>query len=45
MAINKVIETGRLTANPELKQTPNGVPVCSFRIAQNKGKDAPPQLF
>ncbi len=31
--MNKVIEKGRLTNDPELKQTPNGVAVCSFRIA------------
>lgn len=45
MAINKVIMTGRLTAEPELKQTPNGVHLCSFSIAQNRGKDAPPAFF
>lgn len=45
MAINKVILTGRLTAEPELRQTPTGVFVCPFSIAQNKGKDAPPDFF
>lgn len=45
MAINKVILTGRLTAEPELRQTPNGVFVCPFSIAQNKGKDTPPDFF
>lgn len=30
---NKVIMGGRLTANPELKQTTSGVPVTSFSIA------------
>lgn len=45
MAINKVIMTGRLTAAPELKQTPNGVAVCSFSIAQNKGNNVPPDFF
>jgi single-strand DNA-binding protein len=30
---NKVILGGRLTANPELKQTTSGVPVTSFSIA------------
>lgn len=39
--LNKVILGGRLTADVELKQTPNGVPVCSFCLAVNrKGKDA-----
>ena len=38
---NKAILGGRLTADPELKQTPQGVPVTSFSIAVNrKGKDA-----
>lgn len=45
MSINKVIMTGRLTADPELKHTPNGLSVCSFSIAQNRGKDAPPVFF
>ena len=30
---NLVVLTGRLTSNPELKTTPNGVSVCSFSIA------------
>ena len=30
---NLVVLTGRLTADPELKNTSNGVPVCSFTIA------------
>ena len=34
--INKVILGGRLTADPELKQTQSGVPVCSFSIAVNR---------
>ena len=33
---NTVILSGRLTANPELKATPNGVSVCSFTIAVDK---------
>lgn len=33
---NKVILGGRLTAEPELKQTPNGVSVCSFSLAVNR---------
>ena len=32
-SFNKVILIGRLTADPELKTTPNGVPVTSFSIA------------
>ncbi len=33
---NKAIVIGRLTKNPELKQTPAGVSVCSFSIACNR---------
>ena len=39
--LNKVILGGRLTSDPELKQTPQGIAVCTFSIAVNrKGKDA-----
>ena len=44
--LNKVILGGRLTADPELKQTQSGVAVVSFGIAVNRrfaGKDAPQQ--
>ena len=34
--MNKVILGGRLTADVELKQTPQGVSVCSFSIAVNR---------
>ena len=34
--INLVIETGRLTATPELKTTTNGISVCSFTIAVDR---------
>jgi single-strand DNA-binding protein len=34
--MNKVILTGRLIADPELKTTPTGVEVTSFRIAVNQ---------
>lgn len=33
---NKVILVGRLTADPELKQTGTGLSVCSFSIAVNR---------
>ena len=33
---NKVILGGRLTADPELRQTPNGIPVVSFTIAVSR---------
>ncbi len=34
--MNKAILVGRLTADPELKSTPNGVNVCSFSIAVDR---------
>lgn len=34
---NLVVLSGRLTADPELKTTPNGVSVCSFSIANEVG--------
>ena len=37
MTLNLVVLTGRLTADAELKTTPNGVSVCSFDIAVNSG--------
>ena len=33
MSFNIAVLTGRLTQDPELKTTPNGVSVCSFTIA------------
>lgn len=34
--MNKVILLGRLTADPELRQTPSNIPVASFSIAVNR---------
>ena len=34
--LNKVVLCGRLTADPELKQTQNNVPVVSFTLAVNR---------
>ena len=40
-SLNKAILIGNLTADPELKQTPSGVSVCSFSIGvQRRFKDA-----
>lgn len=41
--LNKVILCGRLTNNVELKQTPSGLPVCTFALAINRktAKDQP----
>lgn len=36
MNMNIAILTGRLTADPELKTTPNGVSVCSFSVAVDR---------
>ena len=33
---NKVILGGRLTVEPELKQTTSGIPVISFSVAVNR---------
>ena len=33
---NKAILIGRLVADPELRTTPNGISVCSFRIAVDR---------
>lgn len=37
--LNKAILMGRLSADPELRQTANGVSVVSFRIAVNRTYD------
>ena len=34
--LNKVILSGNLTRNPELRFTPNGLPVATFRLATNQ---------
>lgn len=34
--LNCIILMGRLTADPELKETPNGIPVLSFSIAVDR---------
>lgn len=34
--MNIVALVGRLTADPELRQTPNGTNVCSFSVAVNR---------
>ena len=44
--LNKGVLCGRLTADPELKQTQSGIPVVTFSIAVNRryqSKDAPQQ--
>jgi single-strand DNA-binding protein len=39
--INRVIVTGNLTRDPELRNTPGGTSVCSLRIATNSWVDKP----
>lgn len=34
--LNKVILMGRLTKDPELRYTPNNIPVCSYTIAVDR---------
>jgi single-strand DNA-binding protein len=36
MNLNKVFLIGNLTADPELRNTPSGQPVCNFSIATNR---------
>ena len=38
--LNRVILMGRLTADPELKQTPNGISVVSFSLAVDRNQIA-----
>ena len=44
--LNKVILGGRLTSDPELRQTLSGIPVCAFGIAVNRkfNREAEPQV-
>ena len=37
--MNRVMLIGRLTADPELRQTQSGIATCSFTVAINNGKD------
>ncbi|HBB20164.1 MAG TPA: single-stranded DNA-binding protein, partial [Ruminococcus sp.] len=34
--MNRVILTGRLTADPELRQTQSGISSCRFNVAVNR---------
>jgi single-strand DNA-binding protein len=34
--MNRVVIVGRLTKEPELKYTPNSIPVCTFTLAVNR---------
>jgi single-strand DNA-binding protein len=39
--LNRVVLVGRLANDPELRYTPNGVAVASFRIAVDRGRPNP----
>jgi single-strand DNA-binding protein len=41
MNINRVVITGNLTRDPELRSTPSGTSVCSLRIACNTRRKDP----
>ena len=43
--MNKLAAIGNLTRNPELRSTPNGIPVCTFAIAVNGRKQDEPATF
>lgn len=41
MSINRVIITGNLTRDPELRSTPSGTPVLAFSVAVNDRRKNP----
>ena len=43
--MNKLVLTGDLTRSPELRSTPNGIPVCTFTIAVNGRKSDDPTAY
>ena len=43
--MNKLVLTGNLTRSPELRSTPNGIPVCTFTIAVNGRKSDDPTAY
>ena len=38
--MNKLFIIGNLTRDPELRSTPNGIPVCSFTVAVNRRRSS-----
>ena len=38
--MNKMIITGNLTRDPELRTTPGGIPVCTFTVAVDRRRHA-----
>ena len=43
--MNKLVAVGNLTRDPDLRSTPNGIPVCTFTIAVNGRKQDEPATF
>ena len=43
--MNKLAAIGNLTRDPELRSTPNGIPVCTFTIAVNGRKSDEASTF
>ena len=43
--MNKLVAIGNLTRDPELRSTPNGIPVCTFTIAVNGRKSDEASTF
>ena len=43
--MNKLVAIGNLTRDPDLRSTPNGIPVCTFTIAVNGRKQDEPATF
>lgn len=43
--MNKVILIGRLTADPELRQTQNGTSFCRFTVAVSNNQYQPERRF
>ena len=43
--MQKLTIIGNLAANPQLRSTPNGIPVCTFTIAVNGRKQDEPATF
>jgi single-strand DNA-binding protein len=40
-SINKILIMGNIGSDPELRYTPSGTPVCSFRVATNRYYNTP----
>jgi single-strand DNA-binding protein len=43
--VNQVVLVGQLTREPELRELPDGKPVCDLRLAVNDRSDQPPMFI